>query len=242
MSTPGRPKSEDRSSKHPVGPVSTEPPAHTEGESADGLSLLSPGMRQVADRGAERRYRRGTLLIQEGEPGGTLYFIVRGRLRAFTSRADGQEFTFGFYGPGETMGELSLDGGPRSASVIVEAPTVCRVVTRQTLEQCITEQPALAFELLAQVIRRARGLSARATELALDGAYGRLSALLRQAAQVQSDGTLWLPAPLTQAQMAQQVGCSRTMVTKLLGDLVKGGYLRLDQKRWRLLRPLPLRW
>jgi len=44
---------------------------------------------------------------------------------------------------------------------------------------------------------------------------------------------------LTQEQLAQQVGCSRTMITRLLGDLVKGGYLRQDERRWRILRPLP---
>ncbi len=65
----------------------------------DGLGRLSPALRTVAERGVERRYRRGTLLIQEGEPGGTPYFIVRGRLRALTARDGGQECTFGFYGP-----------------------------------------------------------------------------------------------------------------------------------------------
>ncbi|WP_201495019.1 Crp/Fnr family transcriptional regulator [Rubrivivax sp. A210] len=208
----------------------------------DGLALLSPAMRGVAERGAERRYRRGALLIQEGDPGGTLYFIVRGRLRAYAASADGQEFTYGIYGAGEYMGELSLDGGPRSANVIVEQAAVCRIVTRQTLEQCIAERPELAFELLAKVIHRARNLSTRARDLALGDAYSRLVPLLRDAALPQPDGTRWMPVALTQEQLAQQVGCSRTMVTKLLGDLVRGGYLRQDQRRWRLLRPLPPRW
>ena len=208
----------------------------------DGLARLSPAMRAVAERGMQRRYRRGTLLIQEGEPGGTLYFIERGRLRAFSARSDGQEFTFGFFGPGEYLGELSLDGGPRSASVIVEAPTVCRIVTRQTLETCIAQTPSLAFELLAKVIGRARDLSSRARDLALGDAYSRLAQLLRDAAVAQGDGTHWLPVPLTQVQLAAQVGCSRTMITKLLGDLVKGGYIRVDQRRLRLLKPLPGRW
>jgi CRP/FNR family cyclic AMP-dependent transcriptional regulator len=208
----------------------------------DGLDRLSPALRTVAERGVERRYRRGTLLIQEGEPGGTLYFIVRGRLRAFTARDDGQEFTFGFYGPGETMGELSLDGGPRSASVIVEETAVCRIVTRQTLESCIAHNPSLAFELLSMVIARARGLSNRARDLALGDAYSRLAQLLRAAAVAQPDGTHWMPAPVTQEQLAGQVGCSRTMITKLLGDLAKGGYVRVDQRRLRLLKPLPSGW
>ena len=208
----------------------------------DGLGRLSPALRTVAERGVERRYRRGTLLIQEGEPGGTLYFIVRGRLRAFTARDDGQEFTFGFYGPGETMGELSLDGGPRSASVIVEETAVCRIVTRQTLESCIAQNPSLAFELLSMVIARARGLSNRARDLALGDAYSRLAQLLRDTAVPQPDGTRWMPAPVTQEQLAGQVGCSRTMITKLLGDLAKGGYVGVDQRRLRLLKPLPSGW
>jgi CRP/FNR family cyclic AMP-dependent transcriptional regulator len=126
--------------------------------------------------------------------------------------------------------------------VIVEEAALCSIVTRQTLEQCIAEQPVLAFELLTQVIRRVRDLSARARDLALSDAYGRLRQLLSGAALAQPDGTHWMPAPVTQEQLAQQVGCGRTMVTKLLGDLVRGGYLRQDQKRWRLLRPLPPRW
>jgi CRP/FNR family cyclic AMP-dependent transcriptional regulator len=199
-------------------------------------------MRRVADQGEERRYRRGTLLIQEGDSGGSLYVILSGRLRAFTAKPDGQEFTFGIYGPGEYMGELSLDGGPRSASVVVESTAVCRIVTRQTLERCIAEDPTLAFELLTKVIHRARDLSNRARDLALNDAYGRLALLLQSQGVPQADGSLWLPQRLTQAQLAQQIGCSRTMVTKLLGDLVKGQYLQLDDKRWRVLRKLPDHW
>ena len=58
----------------------------------------------------------------------------------------------------------------------------------------------------------------------------------------QPDGTRWMPAPVTQEQLAGQVGCSRTMITKLLGDLAKGGYVGVDQRRLRLLKPLPSGW
>ena len=210
--------------------------------SLDGLELLSPTLRAVAERGTERRYRKGTILIEEGANGDALYFILRGRLRAYSARADGQEFTFGYYGPGEYMGEMSLDGGPRSASVIVDEASTCSVVTRQTLTQCIAQDPAITFELMAMVIRLARSLSTRARDLALNDAYGRLAHLLRESAAPQADGTQWMPNALTQEEMAQQVGCSRTMVTRLLGDLVRGGFLRRDERRWRLLRPLPPKW
>jgi len=206
------------------------------------LHLLPRPLQTLAQRGTERRYKRGTILMQEGDPGGALYFITHGLLRAYSARDDGQEFTFGFYGPGEYMGEMSLDGGPRSASVMVEQAAVCLVVLRKVLEDSIAADPELAFALLTKVIRRARDLSTRARDLALNDAYGRLVLLLHAGSVVQADGSRWMVNPLTQEQLSQQLGCSRTMVTKLLGDLAKGGYVQQDQRRWRILRALPHRY
>jgi CRP/FNR family cyclic AMP-dependent transcriptional regulator len=203
---------------------------------------LHPALRAVAAQGVERRYRRGTVIIEQGDPGGTLYFIDAGLVRAYTARADGQEFTFGFYGPGEYLGEMSLDGGPRSASVIVEEPLTCRMLTRETLLRAIAADPELAFVLMAKVIERARALSARASDLALDSAYGRLVKLLHDVAGPAPDGTRLTRRALTQVELAQHVGCSRPMITRLLGDLVKGGYLRQEDRHWRLMRPLPPKW
>ena len=208
----------------------------------DGLNRLPPSLRAVALQGVERRYRKGAILMEEGDPGGTLYFIVSGRLRAYSASAEGQEFTYGTYGAGEYLGEMSLDGEPRSASVIVETTSVCRIVTRATLEACIAQDPGITFLLLGKMVRMVRNLSVRARDLALNNAYGRLAQLLRDRAVPQADGSHWMAMALTQEQLAQQVGCSRTMVTKLLGDLTQGGYLRLDDRRWRLLRPLPPKW
>ncbi len=206
------------------------------------FAALPPLLQALAAQAPQRRCRKGALLIEEGEPGGNLFFVDSGLLRAYSDREDGQEFTFGFYGPGEVLGEMSLDGGPRSASVTVEQTAVCRWVTRQTLEQHIAQHPALAFELLTLVIRRGRALSTRARDLALTDAYGRLVLLLRAGSRPQPDGTQRMTYGLTQVQLAQQIGCSRPMVTKLLGDLVKGGYLVSDRGHWVTCKPLPARW
>lgn len=204
-----------------------------------GLEALPPGLLAVALAGQERHYRKGSILVEEGEAGGLLYFIVSGRLRAFSSNAAGDEFTFGHYGPGETIGELSLDGGPRSASVIAEEASVCRIVNRPLLEACIARDPGITFELMAKVIRMVRSLSLRARDLALNDSYGRLVALLRERSVAQADGTRWMPHRLTQAELAQEIGCSRSMVTRLLGELVRGGYLLQRERRWRVVKPLP---
>ena len=119
---------------------------------AAGGMVMSDALRALAERGETRRYRKGTLLIQEGDHGDTLFIILSGRLRAFSAGDNDREITYGVYGPGEYIGEISLDGGPRSASVITLETTQCSVVSRRTLERFISERPEFAFELRLSLI------------------------------------------------------------------------------------------
>ena len=203
---------------------------------------FTPGVRALAVRGAVRRYRKGTLLIQEGDQGDTLFIVVQGRVKAFSMDARGREVTFGVYGPGEYLGEMSLDGGPRSASVITLDPSTCVVVTRQTLLGHIGEHPEFALELLSLVIRRARLATQGARNLALIDVYGRLVQLLNSLAEDRGDGVHVIAGRLTHQDIASRVGCSREMVSRLLKDLETGGYVGSEGRQLVLLKPLPLRW
>ncbi|WP_088278474.1 Crp/Fnr family transcriptional regulator [Ideonella sp. A 288] len=207
------------------------------------LSALSDTLRELASRGDVRRYRKGTLLIQEGDLGDTLFIILAGRVRAFSADDQDREITYGVYGPGEYMGEISLDGGPRSASVITHEACTCSVVTRRTLEAFIAERPEFAFELLSKVIRRARNATQNARRLALNDVYGRLRLLFESLPPAATaDGGIRAVERLTHQEMASRLGCSREMVSRLLKDLAQGGYLRIDRQAVVLLRALPARW
>lgn len=204
--------------------------------------LMSESLLALAERGEIRRYRKGTLLIQEGDQGDTLFIILSGRLRAFSAGDNDREITYGAYGAGEYIGEMSLDGGPRSASVITLETSVCAVVGRRTLERYIAEHPGFAFELLSKVIRRARVATLNARQLALNDVYGRLKLLLGALAMPQPDGTLRVAERLTHQEMSNRLGCSREMVSRLMKDLERGGYVAVQDARIVLCKPLPQRW
>jgi len=204
--------------------------------------VMSDALAELAARGELRRYRKGTLLIQEGDQGDTIFIIQSGKLRAFSAGDNDREITYGVYGPGEYLGELSLDGGPRSASVITLEASTCAVVGRRTLERFIGERPEFAFELLAKVIRRARSATHSARQLALNDVYGRLRALLQGVAQPQPDGAQRVVERLTHQEMANRLGCSREMVSRLMKDLERGGYLQVQDSQFVLVKPLPQRW
>ena len=208
----------------------------------DPFAALSEALRALARRGEVRRYRKNTLLIEEGDHGDTLYLILAGRLRSYASGDKGREITYGVYGPGEYLGEMSLDGGPRSANVVTLEASTCAVVTRATLQQHIAEHPEFAFELIAKLIRRARAATLSAKQLALNDVYGRLALLLNALAVAQPDGTRRIEERLTHQELAHRLGCSREMVSRLMKDLEQGGYLQPQPGRWLLPKALPARW
>jgi CRP/FNR family transcriptional regulator, cyclic AMP receptor protein len=208
----------------------------------DALAGLSEHLRPLAARGETKRFNKGHLLIEEGDSGATLFIILSGRLRAFSWGDRGREITYGTYGAGEYVGEMSLDGGLRSASVEVVERCVCVIVTRATLLEHIAQHPDFAIELLSKVIRRARAATLSAKQLALNDVYGRLVHLLNQIALPQGDGSRVVTERLTHRDMATQLGCSREMVSRLLKDLQTGRYITTIQGRLTLTRPLPMRW
>ena len=206
------------------------------------LGALAPPLRVLAARGTPRAYRKGTLIIEEGTQGDTLYLLLEGRVRAFSSDARGREIVYGVYGPGDYFGEMSLDGGPRSASVIADSACRCALLTRQTLREHIRAEPEFAFELIERVIRRARLATQSARSMALLDVYGRVAELLEGLALVQADGSRVISERLTHAEIASRVGCSREMVSRLFKDLAQGGFVARQGAMLTLRKRLPAQW
>ena len=207
-----------------------------------GPDALPAALRALAARGLPRRYPKGMLLIQEGDQGDTLFIIVSGRVKAFSSDDRNREIVYGIYGPGDYFGEMSLDGGPRSASVMTLEPTRAVVITRVTLLAHIAANPEFALELLSRVIHRARVATRSARSMALLDVYGRVVQLLDSLAEPQADGTRLIAERLTHADIANRVGCSREMVSRLLKGLERGGYIEPVGKSIRMRRKLPSNW
>jgi CRP/FNR family cyclic AMP-dependent transcriptional regulator len=203
--------------------------------------LESPALRELAGRGRIQQYRKDVVMLQEGDHGDTLYIVLAGRVKVFATGADDREIVFDIHGPGEYVGEMALDGGPRSASVMTLEPTTCSVVTRVTLKDHISKHPEFAFELLAKVIRRARRATESARDLALLDVYGRVRRLFDSLA-VEREGVRVVPEKLTHQEIADRVGSSREMISRLLKDLTEGGYISVSEKFVTLRKPLPPNW
>jgi CRP/FNR family cyclic AMP-dependent transcriptional regulator len=121
-------------------------------------------------------------------------------------------------------------------------PSVCSVVGRAALREHLAEEPDFALDLVTQVIRRARAATETARNMALLDVYGRVIVTLEsQHGPARPDAPVTLNQ-ITHQNIANRVGASREMVSRLLKDLEKGGYIELGVKRITLLKKLPARW
>ncbi|MDO8439839.1 MAG: Crp/Fnr family transcriptional regulator [Polaromonas sp.] len=203
---------------------------------------LAPELRALARRGVPRIYRKNAVLINEGESGGSLFVLLKGSVKVFSMDESGHEITYGTVHAGDYFGEMSLDGGPRSASVMTLEPCTCAVLSRSDVSEHLAEEPEFAINLVVQVIRRARSATETARKMALLDVYGRLVALLDECRGDAAEGSATTLESITHQDIANRVGASREMVSRLLKDLEKGGYIELGIRRITLLKKLPSRW
>ena len=57
----------------------------------------------------------------------------------------------------------------------------------------------------------------------------RLARIAGEAGRAQPDGSIRLPSPLTQGDLAAMIGCTRQSVNKLLGMFTDDGLIRLER-------------
>ena len=105
---------------------------------------------------------------------------------------------------------------------------------------CLSRHPNIAFNLIGSLAERISALSDNVTSLALLDVYGRVAKVLTERSTEQ-DGKR-VTERLTQQEIANMIGASREMVSKIFKDLKVGGYISVDGQRVVLHRALPARW
>lgn len=201
---------------------------------------LPPTLRTlISRRGQAQRYAADEVLFHEGDASDGLYLLLSGRLKVYATASDGREVIYNVLEPGELLGELSLDGGARTASVRAMTDARCLVLDNGAARALMRAQPEFAEHVLAMAAARARHSTRMARSIALDTVRDRVVALLE--AHAIADGNVArIPTELTQQEIADRIGASRETVHKVIGALIRDGVLHKDAgHRMTLLKPLP---
>ena len=203
--------------------------------------LQDDQLRALSDHAVAKTFPKNTIIINEGDETDSLYVIVSGRVKIFLSNENGKEIILTTEGPGEYFGEMVLDEGPRSASVMTLEPCKFLVIPRADVQQFLSKHPDFAMHLVHKLIHRVRVLTENVKSLALQDVYGRFARMLHELA-TERDGKLVIEEKLTQQDMASRIGASREMISLIIKDLTTGGYVSVNRKKIVINKKLPLEW
>ena len=192
-------------------------------------------------RAVSRKYPKNSLLLDEGDRSDALYLVRSGRVKVFVADENGRELVLTNIGPGEYFGEVALDGGPRSAAAVTLEPCTLLVIPGADVKRMLSANPEFALSLLFKLTHRIRTLTTAIKALALQDVYGRLARLLEELSTVK-DGKTVVEGRLTHQAVAERIGASREMVSRLLKDLGRGGYISVQRNSIVINRKLPLEW
>lgn len=205
-------------------------------------SLPDDALISLAAKAKLGSFTRQTIIITEGDETDSIYIILSGKVRIFTSDEEGKEVTLLSQEAGSYFGELALLGNePRSASVITLEKTVCAMISKNDFKSWLTDHPDVAIDLLRELSEKVRRLTEKVKQMALSNVYQRTIQALQKMA-TEEEGIYVIANRPTQQELANMVGASREMVNKIMKELCKGGYIVIEDKMLRIKNKPPASW
>lgn len=204
------------------------------------LELEEHELRALSAHASEQTFQKNTVIVNEGDQSNSIFIIISGRVKVFLRNAEGREMVINILGPREYFGEMVIDEGPRSASVETLETSRFMIITKADFKALVIANPDFALKLINRLMLRVRALTENIRSLALLDVYGRVARLLLEMATEQ-DGRLVVAEKLTQQDIAERVGASREMISRIFKDLLAGGYITIEQRHIVINRDLPER-
>ncbi|MED5330012.1 MAG: cyclic nucleotide-binding and patatin-like phospholipase domain-containing protein [Planctomycetota bacterium] len=103
---------------------------------------------------------RGSVLMREGDPGDSMYILIRGRLQARIGQEDGSHIVVGEITPGESVGEMSMfTGDPRTADVVAIRDSALVKFSREAFDRLMEKYPRVIRQITNVVIGRLKRLT-----------------------------------------------------------------------------------
>jgi CRP/FNR family transcriptional regulator, anaerobic regulatory protein len=176
----------------------------------------------------------GEVLLREGNVCSSVPFVVEGSIRVFKTAESGREITLYRIEEGQSC-ILSMACGAGIASfpagVVVERPTLAAFLQAETVRRLFSESELFRSFVLEQYSRRMAEIMELVEEVAFRKVDERLAQILAELASASPEGIV----KATHQQLADHVGTSREVVSRILKDWEERGALELSRGSIRML-------
>ncbi len=193
-------------------------------------SLSSEEVGKISDLINHREYKKGELLMHDGERSENIVIIHEGSAKAFKYTADGREQILYVFSEGDFFGEQNLLTD-RTATYNVEAlqPVKTCILSKGQFQKLLYQYPDIAVKIIAELGERMARLENAMQGMGVRNVDNRIGGILLEFAAkygtLEKEGTL-IQLPLSREGIANYLGVARETVSRKLGQLENEGIIR----------------
>jgi len=190
-------------------------------------------LRELATLARCHDYPKNNILFYQGDPPGSVYLVVSGRVKCTLMNEEGREVVLNVVRPGGLFGLISaLDGGPQPANAITVLPSKLAIFRVDDFVAWLAQQKMIQKVIMAEFGHRIREAYQKIGEHALMGVKERLLMALLDIAEREGE-----PEPgseeivftrPTHQELANRIGSSREVVSRMLKDLLDSDLLHAE--------------
>lgn len=174
-----------------------------------------------------RRAAAEERIFAKGDPGDSLYVILRGRVAVQTESDEAKVMLLNILDTGSLFGEIAmLDGGERTATVVAQEATELLRIDRRDFMPFLLQRPDLCVRLMTVLCERVRWTSAIIEDTVFLNVPRRLAKrilMLSQAYGRTTDDGTRITTFVSQEDLANMLGVSRESVNKTLKQFQAAG-------------------
>lgn len=191
------------------------------------------------------KYKKKQLVYSEGNHPNRLYFVLKGKVKAFRTNDDGKELVTELFSPGDFLGHIAmLEGTVYKDTTEAMEDTELAIVPKEEFDELINTNPEVAKKFIQLL---ARNISTKENQL-LGMAYNSLrkkvaDALLMLQKKYQDKNSKDFAIEINRESLASIAGTATESLIRTLSDFrsekiidIKEGYITIiNQKKLELL-------
>ena len=200
-------------------------------------------LKDLSKDGIKKNYNKNEIINPTNAD--AIYIVVDGQCRQKLTSFEGEEITFFWLGKGTIFGEMDYFDAMRTC-VVTECMenSVISIVSREVLEQRLTDNPQIYRYFLHSEARKYRLLMMSMADSKFNNSLGQLASFLNRILEMQNgklENNIRIEQVVTHQELANRIGCTRITLTKCINLLKDQGIIeyqgrKIVIKKWEGLR------
>ena len=196
-------------------------------------------LRELSTRVHRTKHSSGDTIFRKHDAGSGMMVLVSGRVKITSVGSSGTEIMLNIIDPGQVFGEIALlDGEPRSADAVAEAPTEIITLLRRDFLPILARHPEAALEMMTVLCSRIRQTTAFVEDAVLLDVPTRLLHRLKSLADQygrDDEKGVYINHKLSQQGLGDSVGLTRVSINRQLGAWRQAGFIETGKGWIRVL-------